>query len=64
MNKYLNKIFSARFLVTIFLTLSFCHLTYVGKVAAEVFVPVFIVVLQYYFNRKRKEPNEEIINPN
>jgi len=52
------KIFSARWLVTVSLSTTFCYMAWVDKISAEVFVPVFIVVLNYYFKeKKRKEEN-------
>ncbi len=51
----MQKLLSARFWVTMLLTVAFCYLSLRGLVKAEVFIPVYIVVINYYFTRKRKE---------
>ena len=53
----LKKLTSARFWVTLLLTTTFCYITILERVSTEVFVPVLIVVINYYFQRKR--PGEE-----
>jgi hypothetical protein len=52
-----DKLFSARFIVTVALTLTFCKLALDGKVATEAYITVLIVTLNYYFAKKRPEDN-------
>ena len=54
----INKILSARWLVTVFLTWTFCVLTANGRVSAEVFVPVLVITLNYYFKEKERKMPE------
>lgn len=52
MNK---KLLSARFWVTIALTGTFCYMGVIERVSSEVFIPVLILVLSYYFKDKKRE---------
>lgn len=52
-----NKLFSARWIVTISVTLTFCYLSIIGKISAEAFMGVFGSITTYYFMRKREEKN-------
>lgn len=53
----IQKLFSARWLVTVALAFTFCYMAIIGKVSSEVFVPILIIVLNYYFLRRRNEDN-------
>jgi hypothetical protein len=57
--KILNKFLSARWLVTVALATTFCYITWKGEVPSEVFVPIFVVVLNYYFKEKRRNGEDE-----
>ncbi len=60
----LNKLTSARFIVTIMVTIIFCYLSARSKISAEAFMGVFGSIITYYFLRKRKEDNENNpVNP-
>lgn len=61
-SKILRKILSARFCIAMLLTITFCWITIDGKVKADVFVPVLVMVLNFYFYKKRGETNEKIIS--
>lgn len=47
-----GKLLSARFLVTVSLTLTFCWLSIDGKISQDAFIPVLITVINFYFARK------------
>lgn len=45
---------SIRSLVTLLVTGGFLYLTYMGKIGAEVYIPVLVLVLNYYFREKER----------
>lgn len=51
----MKKLYSARFLATVSLTFTFCYMGVVGTVSSDVFVPVLIIVLNYYFKEVKRE---------
>ena len=53
----LNKLLSARWIVTILLTITFCTITLMGKVPIEVFIGIYSSAMTYYFMRNRKDEN-------
>lgn len=48
-------------LVTLALTAVFCYLAVIGVIAAEVFMTIFIVVINFYFDYKRNKDKQETI---
>lgn len=48
-------------LVTLALTAIFCYLSVVGVISGEVFMTVFIVVINYYFEYKRNKKEEPVV---
>jgi hypothetical protein len=54
-----SKLLKIDSLVTLALTGVFCYLAVSGVIAAEVFMPVFIVVINYYFDYKRHKKDEQ-----
>ena len=53
MDEIIQKLASARFLVTIGVTITFCYLSAIDKISAEAFMGVFGSIITYYFMRKR-----------
>lgn len=52
-NMILSKVFSARFLVTIGLTLTACIMAYKGKFPMEAFTGLVTLAVRDYFQRDR-----------
>ncbi|MGL4914066.1 MAG: hypothetical protein ACRC3Y_16715 [Romboutsia sp.] len=49
---FLFSIFgSVRKIIALFLTIVFCYLSIVGKITQDQFIPVFSMVLGYYFGK-------------
>lgn len=54
----LSKLFSARFIVVLALTTTFCVITVKELVSTEAYIAVLMLVLKYYFeDKKRPEDN-------
>lgn len=51
----MNKLLSARFLISVSLTLAVCYSIIIGKLPMEVFFPVYIIIVKDYFDRKDRE---------
>ena len=45
----LCKLLSIKSIVTIFVTLVFCYLSIIGKIDAELFMTIFVVIIGFYF---------------
>ena len=59
-NRILDKLFSARYIITILLTITFCYLAVKEKIGVEAFAAIFGIIIRDYFERKdRRKPNEE-----
>ena len=60
----LTKLLKIDSLVTLALTGVFCYLAVIGVITAEVFMPIYLVVINFYFeykrNKKEQEPQEQI----
>lgn len=48
----LSKLLSARFLVVILMTLTFCYLAIKGELNTD-FVTIYMVIINYYFYKER-----------
>lgn len=46
-----NLFGSVRKIIALLLTIVFCYLSIIGKVSQEQFIPVFSMVLGYYFGK-------------
>ena len=56
----LNKLLSARFLVTMGVTITFCYLSARNRISAEAFMGIFGSIITYYFMKRRngeEKPN-------
>lgn len=53
MNRLLNKITSARWLIAIMLTITFVVLAITNKLTAE-FITIYTMVMTWYFNKERQ----------
>ena len=55
------KLLSARFLIALALTGTFCALSLLGKIQIQAFMAIFAVVIRDYFDRKdRKNGNTRV----
>lgn len=45
------KVIKVRKLISILLTITFCYLTIIGKISNEQFIPIFSMVIGYYFGK-------------
>lgn len=52
--KIINKLLSAKFLVTIILTIVFAVLSIVGGLTTE-FITIYTMIVTFYFSKDRKE---------
>jgi len=50
-----NKIFSARYMLAIMFGATACASTIMEIIPSEAFVALAVMVLKYYFDKKRKE---------
>ena len=48
---FYNLFGSIRKITAMMLTIVFCYLTIVGKISSEQFIPVFSMVIGYYFGK-------------
>ncbi|WP_259596004.1 hypothetical protein [Clostridium botulinum] len=53
MDRLLNKITSARWLIAIMLTITFVVLAITNKLTAE-FITIYTMVMTWYFNKERQ----------
>lgn len=53
MDRLLNKITSARWLIAIILTIAFVVLAITNKLTAE-FITIYTMVMTWYFNKERQ----------
>lgn len=64
MNKILNKLLSARFLVTVMVSATFCLLALKGKINSAAFMGTFGMIVTFYFSSKKRkgETDEKNVN--
>ena len=55
MKERINKLMTIKSIVTILLTLVFCYLSVIGKITAELFMTIFVVVIGFYFGTQAKK---------
>jgi len=48
----MNKLVSARFWISLLVTIAFCYLSVKGSIDSEAFMVVFIIIVKEYFDRK------------
>jgi len=55
-----NKFLSAKWLISIAMTLVFCYLALIGKITAEQFMAAYMMVVGVYFGQSvaKKNPSE------
>lgn len=58
MKERLAKLLSIKSIVTILLTLVFCYLSVMGKISAELFMTIFVVVIGFYFGTQNEKKNQ------
>ena len=57
--KIINNLLSARFLVTIILTIVFAVLSIIGGLTTE-FITIYTMIVTFYFSRERNDKNDNI----
>ena len=57
--RLLNKLLSARYLVTIILTIVFAVLAFLGGLTTE-FITIYTMIVTFYFSRERNDKNDNI----
>ncbi|KIL09262.1 membrane protein [Clostridium botulinum] len=57
MDRLLNKITSARWLIAVIMTIVFAVLAFTNRLSTE-FITVYVVIINYYFYKERKEIKE------
>lgn len=50
-----KKIFSIQGIVTVLLTLIFCHLSMTEKISSQQFMTIFTAVIAFYFGSQMKD---------
>ena len=53
--KNLANMIKVKTLVTILLTVTFCFLSFTGKISAELFMAVFTTVIAFYFGTQHEK---------
>lgn len=56
----LAKLISVKTFVTIMLTVVFCYLSFVGVIAAEIFLTIYATVIAFYFGTQTEKKNNTI----
>ena len=59
MDRILTKITSARWLIAIMVTIFFGYMIFTNKVDSNVFIPVFTMIIGYYFGKDRDSKTKE-----
>ena len=58
MNRFLQKFLSARFLVVLLTTITFCYLATKGELTTE-FSTMYAVIVNYYFYKERSDKDKK-----
>ena len=56
----LAKLINVKTFVTIMLTVVFCYLSFVGVIAAEIFLTIYATVIAFYFGTQTEKKNNTI----
>jgi len=59
MKNALVKLINVKTIVTLLMLVVFSALALLGRINAQEFMTVFVMVITYYFNRKEKEEKSE-----
>ncbi len=59
MERVINKVTSARFLIAVGTTAVFCTLAIKGQISGEAFTGITGLVIGYYFNKEHTGTNKE-----
>ena len=49
MKERLSKLLTIKSIVTMLVTLVFCYLSIIGKIDAQLFMTIFVVIIGFYF---------------
>lgn len=58
MDRLLNKITSARWLIAVVMTIVFAGLAFTNRLSTE-FITVYVVIINYYFYKEREKEIRE-----
>ncbi|WP_164468541.1 MULTISPECIES: hypothetical protein [Clostridium] len=58
MDRLLNKITSARWLIAVIMTIVFAVLAFTNRLSTE-FITVYVVIINYYFYKEREKEIRE-----
>lgn len=58
MDRLLNKITSARWLISVIMTIVFAVLAFTNRLSTE-FITVYVVIINYYFYKEREKEIRE-----
>ena len=60
----LANLIKVKTIITILLTITFCYLSLVGVIAAELFMTIFTVIIGFYFGtqHEKKTDGEQLNN--
>jgi hypothetical protein len=53
LEKIIAKVLSGKWIMTIAFTVTTCYLAWIGKISAEVFVPLVTMIVTSYFNKEK-----------
>lgn len=53
-----KKMLSARFWISLFVTITACAGFYFDRISGEQFVAAWVLIIGFYFNRERSKPND------
>lgn len=54
----LAKLISVKSFITIALTAVFCYMAIAGVISAEMFVPIFMTIIAFYFGTQNEKKND------
>ncbi|EES49372.1 hypothetical protein NE172_02175 [Clostridium botulinum] len=57
MDRLLNKITSARWLISVIMTIVFAVLAFTNRLSTE-FITIYMMIIAFYFSKDRKEIKE------
>lgn len=55
----LAKLINVKSIISVILAIVFCYLAIVGVIGADLFVPVFMTIISFYFGTQVEKKNNE-----
>lgn len=59
LKKRLSNLLSVKSILTIALTAVFCYLAVIGTITAELFLPIFTMIVSFYFGTQKEKNDRE-----